>query len=318
MVKFIFKKIIYAMPTIVIVSILSFMIIYASPGDPVNMYIKPEMSQVDIRNLKVELGLDGNVLDQYIGWLKNILKGDLGNSLINHRSVSDQIIEKILPTISLMVISLILSLCVSIPLGLISGLNKNKFIDKFISIISYIGISIPGFWLGIMLISLFSLELGMLPSSGMRSLGVDSSLDLIKHFIMPVIVLSIGNIAVFTRYIRINAINQLEEEYVVTARAKGASEYRILFKHILKNCLIPIITIVGMNLSNLVTGSFIIESVFGWPGMGTLGMNAINSRDYPMIMGFTMLACIVLIIGNLIADVLYIFADPRIKGEAKL
>ncbi|WP_250675653.1 ABC transporter permease [Paraclostridium ghonii] len=318
MVKFIFKKIIYAMPTIVIVSILSFMIIYASPGDPVNMYIKPEMSQVDIRNLKVELGLDGNVLDQYIGWLKNILKGDLGNSLINHRSVSDQIIEKILPTISLMGISLILSLCVSIPLGLISGLNKNKFIDKFISIISYIGISIPGFWLGIMLISLFSLELGMLPSSGMRSLGVDSSLDLIKHFIMPVIVLSIGNIAVFTRYIRINAINQLEEEYVVTARAKGASEYRILFKHILKNCLIPIITIVGMNLSNLVTGSFIIESVFGWPGMGTLGMNAINSRDYPMIMGFTMLACIVLIIGNLIADVLYIFADPRIKEESKL
>lgn len=314
MVKFIFKKIIYAMPTIVIVSILSFMIIYASPGDPVNMYIKPEMSQVDIRNLKVELGLDGNVLDQYIGWLKNILKGDLGNSLINHRSVSEQIIEKILPTISLMGISLILSLCVSIPLGLISGLNKNKFIDKFISIISYIGISIPGFWLGIMLISLFSLELGILPSSGMRSLGVDSSLDLIKHFIMPIIVLSIGNIAVFTRYIRINAINQLEEEYVITARAKGASEYRILFKHILKNCLIPIITIVGMNLSNLVTGSFIIESVFGWPGMGTLGMNAINSRDYPMIMGFTMLACIVLIIGNLIADVLYIFADPRIKG----
>ncbi|GAA0711576.1 ABC transporter permease [Paraclostridium ghonii] len=318
MVKFILKKIIYAMPIIVIVSILSFMIIYASPGDPVNMYIKPEMSQADIRNLKVELGLDGNVVYQYIGWLKNILKGDLGNSLINHRSVSEQIIEKILPTISLMGISLILSLCVSIPLGLISGLNKNKFIDNFISITSYIGISIPGFWLGIMLISLFSLELGILPSSGMRTLGVDSSLDLIKHFIMPVIALSIGNIAVFTRYIRINTINQLEEEYVITARAKGASEYRILFKHILKNCLIPIITIAGMNLSNLVTGSFIIESVFGWPGMGTLGMNAINSRDYPMIMAFTMLACIVLIIGNLIADVLYVFADPRIKGEAKL
>ncbi|MGG2466616.1 ABC transporter permease [Paraclostridium bifermentans] len=316
--KFIIKKIVYSIPTIIIVSILSFMIMYAAPGDPLNMYIKPEMNQSDIANLKIELGLDGNVLDQYIGWLKNVLKGDLGNSLINHRSVSEQIIEKVPATISLMGISLIVSVFISIPLGLISGINKSKFIDNFISIISYIGISMPGFWLAIILISLLSLKLGVLPSSGMRTLGMDSSLDLIKHFIMPVTVLSFGNIAVFTRYIRINTINQLEEEYVITARAKGVSEYRILFKHIFKNCLIPVITIVGMNLSNLVTGSFIIESVFGWPGMGTLGMNSISARDYPMIMGFTMLSCILLITGNIVADILYIFADPRIKKETNL
>ena len=163
------------------------------------------------------------------------------------------------------------------------------------------------------LVVLFSLKLGILPTNGMRSTGESSVIDLLWHLILPSLTLSLGNTAVFTRYIRANTIGQLEEEYVLTAKSKGLKKMAILFKHVLKNCLLPVITIAGMNIVSLVTGSFIIESVFGWPGMGTLGMSAINSRDYPMIMGFTMLSCIILIIGNFVADILYGVADPRIK-----
>ena len=300
-------------PVVILVSIFSFMIVHLAPGDPINMYIREDMTEEDIEILKETLGLDGSVFDQYIGWAKNILKGNMGYSLINSRSVSEQIAEKLGATILLMGTSMLLSLCISIPLGLVAGLNKNKVIDNVISFFSYIGISIPSFWYGIMLIVVFSLKLGILPTNGMRSTGESSVIDLLWHLILPSLQLSLGNTAVFTRYIRANTIGQLEEEYVLTAKSKGLKKMAILFKHVLKNCLLPVITIAGMNIVSLVTGSFIIESVFGWPGMGTLGMSAINSRDYPMIMGFTMLSCIILIIGNFVADILYGVADPRIK-----
>ena len=161
---------------------------------------------------------------------------------------------------------------------------------------------------------MFSLLLKVLPSSGIHTIGDDSLLDLIRHLIMPSLVLSVGNVATFTRYIRSATISQLEEEYVLTAKAKGVSQRGILFSHVLKNCLLPLITLAGMRFSSLVTGSFIVESVFGWPGMGTLGMSAINSLNYPMIMGFTMLSCLLLVVGNLIADLLYYVADPRIRS----
>lgn len=311
--KFLLKRIVQTIPVVILVSIFSFLIIHLAPGDPMNMYVKPEMTEQEIDELRQELGLDGSVVQQYLGWVKNVLQGNMGNSLINHQPVARQIAEKLPATIGLMGISLILSLIISIPLGLLSGLKKNKLTDHIISLFSYIGISIPAFWFALMMIVVFSLKLRLLPSNGMRTVGVDTLWDLIKHVIMPSLVLSLGNTAVFTRYIRSNTITQLEEDYVLTAKAKGARRYRILICHVLKNCLLPVITISGMNLASLVTGSFIIESIFGWPGMGTLGMSAINSRDYPMIMGFTMLSCIILILGNFIADLLYGIADPRVK-----
>lgn len=311
--KFLLKRIVQTIPVVILVSIFSFLIIHLAPGDPMNMYVKPEMTEQEIDELRQELGLDGSVVQQYLGWVKNVLQGNMGNSLINHQPVARQIAEKLPATIGLMGISLILSLIISIPLGLLSGLKKNKLTDHIISLFSYIGISIPAFWFALMMIVVFSLKLRLLPSNGMRTVGVDTLWDLIKHVIMPSLVLSLGNTAVFTRYIRSNTITQLEEDYVLTAKAKGARRYRILICHVLKNCLLPVITITGMNLASLVTGSFIIESIFGWPGMGTLGMSAINSRDYPMIMGFTMLSCIILILGNFIADLLYGIADPRVK-----
>lgn len=315
--NYILKRIVQMIPVLILVSIFSFMIIHFAPGDPINMYIRPDMTEEEIEIIRQNLGLDGSIVEQYFAWLLNVCKGNFGNSVINHQPVATQIFNKLPATLLLMGTSFILSIVIAIPLGLVSGMKKNKLIDQIISIFSYIGISIPSFWFGLMLLVVFALNLRLFPVNGMRTTGVESVFDVIWHLVLPSIVLSVDNIAVFTRYIRSNTITQLEEEYVLTAKAKGVPKKRIMTGHVLKNCLLPIITIAGMNLASLVTGSFIIESVFGWPGMGTLGMSAINSRDYPMIMGFTMLSCLILIIGNLVADLLYSVADPRIKQGVK-
>ena len=315
MAKHIAKRLLQLIPVLLLVSIFSFLIIHFAPGDPLNMYIRPDMTQEEMDTLRANLGLDGTIVDQYLGWLNNVLHGNLGNSLTNSgQPVADRILEVLPNTILLMGTSLVLSFVISIPLGLIAGLKKNQWPDQVISFFSYIGISIPSFWFGLILIIVFSLVLKVLPSSGIHTIGDDSLLDLIRHLIMPSLVLSVGNVATFTRYIRSATISQLEEEYVLTAKAKGVSQRGILFSHVLKNCLLPLITLAGMRFSSLVTGSFIVESVFGWPGMGTLGMSAINSLNYPMIMGFTMLSCLLLVVGNLIADLLYYVADPRIRS----
>lgn len=315
--RYILKRIVQMIPVLILVSIFSFLIIHFAPGDPINMYVRQDMTQQEIEELRVSLGLNGSIVEQYFSWLGNICRGNFGNSLINHQPVINQIIEKLPATLLLMGTSFLLSILGAIPLGLWAGTKKNKAADQTISLFSYIGISVPSFWLALMLIVVFALKLHLLPSNGMRTVGSNSVLDILQHLILPSIVLSVGNMAVFTRYIRSNTISQLEEEYVLTAKSKGVPKRRIMTGHVLKNCLLPIITLAGMNLASLVTGSFIIESVFGWPGMGTLGMSAINSRDYPMIMAFTMFSCLILIIGNLVADLLYGVADPRIKQEVK-
>lgn len=316
--NYIIKRFSQMIIVLVMVSIFSFSIIYFAPGDPLYMYTTPsasnyKLSDEQMDSMRESLGLNGNAVEQYTSWAKKTLQGNWGLSLSNHQSVKKQVLDKLPNTVLLMGSALILSIIIAIPLGLIAGLYKNTWIDNIISGISYLGISLPAFWFGIILIIVFSLRLGLLPSSGMRTIGVNSVLDIIKHAILPVIVLSVNNMAVFVRYIRSNTINQLEEEYVLTAVSKGISKKQILFKHVLKNSLLPIITIVGMNFGKLVTGSFIVESVFGWPGIGTLGMTAINNRDYPMIMGITMLSCMILLLGNFLADIFYSVADPRIK-----
>ena len=209
--------------------------------------------------------------------------------------------------------ALFLSIVLAIPLGLWSGYRKNSWVDNAISSLSYIGMSIPSFWLGLVLVIVFTAKLHLLPSSGMNTVGVNTPWDTFLHMIMPCITLSLGNLATFIRYIRSSTIGELGEEYVLTAQAKGTKGSKILFHHVLKNTLLPIITLIGMNLATLVCGSFIIESVFGWPGIGTFAMEAIGKRDYPIIMAYVMLSGFILVIGNFAADMLYAFADPRIK-----
>ncbi len=316
--KFVLKRFLQMFLVWILVSIFSFSIIYFAPGDPLYIYMTPgatghKMTDEEMDRMRESLGLNGNVVEQYVSWAEKLVHGNLGISINNKQPVLDQILEKLPCTVGLMGSSLVLSLLIAIPLGLIAGTHKNKLVDNIISGLTYLGISVPAFWLGIVLIILFSMKLGLLPSSGMRTIGVNSAWDVIKHGILPAVVLGLNNMAVFVRYIRSNTITQMEEEYVQTAISKGISNRGIMYGQVLKNCMLPIITVVGSRFGTLVTGSFIIESVFAWPGLGTLGMSAINNRDYPMIMGITMFSCTILLLGNFLADILYGFADPRIK-----
>ncbi|TCZ67542.1 ABC transporter permease [Paenibacillus albiflavus] len=311
--KYVLRRILQAIPLLLFISIVSFALIKLAPGDPVNSFVTPNMKPEDIERIRVSLGLNEPVYMQYLYWLKNVLSGDLGYSLVNHRPVSTLIMERIPATLGLMGSALLLSLIIAIPLGLISAAKKNRLVDRIFSLLSYIGISIPGFWFAMMLIYLFAIELQWLPSMGMRTIGKDSVLDIIKHGILPCTVLCLMQVSVYMRYIRSNTISQLEEDYVQIQYAYGSTRGTVLVRHVLKNVLLPIITILGMSLSELIAGAFITETVFTWPGMGSLGITAIFGLDYPVIMGITMITSLFLVIGNLIADLLYGVVDPRIK-----
>lgn len=312
--KYILRRVLQAIPLLWFISVVSFALIKLAPGDPVNTFVTPNMSPEDIERIRHSLGLDEPVYMQYLIWLKNILMGNFGYSLSNHRPVLTLIVERLPATIGLMGSALLLSLIIAVPISMVAASRKNSLLDRGLSMISYIGISIPGFWFGIMLIYIFAVKLHWLPSMGMRTIGVDSVWDIIKHGILPCTVLCFMNVSVYSRYIRSQAISQLEEDYVQIQYAYGATKRGVLWRHVLKNVLLPIITILGMSFGNLIAGAFITESVFSWPGMGSLGISAIFGLDYPVIMGITMFSSLMLLIGNLVADILYSVVDPRIKS----
>ena len=312
--KYIISRVLFFIPLIFLVSVFSFLLVYLAPGDPAASYRTQDMTDEEYEQLKTELGYNDPAIVQYGRWLNQILHGDFGVSTSTKTKVLPLILQKLPATVGLMGASILFSLLVAIPLGMLAGYKEGTLADRCVSFLNYFGISIPSFWFAIMLMVVLSLNFKLLPSSGMRTTGVDTFWDLAKHAIMPVIVLSMSTISVYIRYVRSETIKQLKEDYVLCAIAKGASKGYILFHHVLKNCLLPIITLVGMNMGSLVSGAYVVESIFGWPGLGTTGMSAINSRDYNMIMGTTLLSCIVLILGNFLADLLYTVADPRIKA----
>lgn len=311
--KMIIRRFLEVLVVLLLVSILSFCIAYFAPGDAADTYIKQGMSEEQKDEIRAMMGLDKGLAEQYFGWLKMTLKGNLGVSIVDRRPVLPQILEKLPATVLLMGTSLLLAIIFSIILGLIAGYKKDSLFDRVVCGMTYIGMSIPTFWLGIVLIVVFSLKLDIFPTNGMRTTGVDSVADVLLHMILPVLTLCLGNMASFTQFIRSSTISELEEDYVLTALAKGTGKWKVLSRHILKNSLLPIITLTGMSLTSLVSGSFVIESVFGWPGIGTLAMSAIKTRDYSMIMAFTMISCAVLVMGNFLADILYMVVDPRVR-----
>lgn len=310
----IIKRLLNMIPMLFFITIISFILMHLAPGDPLQAYISPDMNVEDIERIRESLGLNDPIIVQYFKWLFNTIQGNLGYSMVNSKPVLDLILERLGPTILLSGSALAISIIISIPVGLISGYKKNSIIDNVLNVVSYIGISIPSFWFAMMLIYVFSIKLNIFPSVGMRTIGVDTTLDLINHLILPVTVLSFYNLSVYIRYIRSSTIEQLKQDYVTTQYAYGASTKDILFKHVLKNTLLPVITIFGMSLPSIFTGAFITETIFGWPGMGQLGVNAIFGYDYPVVMGITLFSSAMLIIGNLIADILYAMVDPRIKS----
>ncbi|WP_034455058.1 ABC transporter permease [Buttiauxella noackiae] len=309
------RRLAQLVPMLFFISLVSFLLVKLAPGDPVQAYITPRMSPEDIERIRHSLGLDKPMFMQYLLWLKNVLQGDLGYSLIYHRPVLTMIAERIPATLGLMGASLVLAMVLAIPLGLVAGAFKHRWLDHFLNMFAYIGISVPIFWFGILLITVFSVQLNWLPSMGMRTIGMeDSWLDVIRHGILPCIALSFYNLSNYVRYIRSNTITQLSADYVQTQLAYGATRRSILFRHVLKNVLLPVITLFGISFGELVVGAYVTESVFSWPGMGLLGIQSITSLDYPLIMAMIMLSSLMLIVGNLLADMLYRVADPRIKA----
>ncbi|MCE0845833.1 ABC transporter permease [Buttiauxella sp. A2-C1_F] len=309
------RRLAQLVPMLFFISLVSFLLVKLAPGDPVQAYITPRMSPEDIERIRHSMGLDKPMFMQYLLWLKNVLQGDLGYSLIYHRPVLTMIAERIPATLGLMGASLILAMVLAIPLGLVAGAFKHRWLDHFLNMFAYIGISVPIFWFGILLITVFSVQLNWLPSMGMRTIGMeDSWLDVVRHGILPCIALSFYNLSNYVRYIRSNTITQLSADYVQTQLAYGATRRSILFRHVLKNVLLPVITLFGISFGELVVGAYVTESVFSWPGMGLLGIQSITSLDYPLIMAMIMLSSAMLIVGNLLADMLYRVADPRIKA----
>ena len=313
MLKYCLKKIGQLAIVMLLISFFSFAIIDLAPGDISSMYLTPEMTEAERQLITEKLGLDKSMPEQYWGWLTEALQGNFGVSLSYNTPVAPMLLRRLPSTILLMGVSLLVSLALAIPLGLIAGYKKNTWADNLISSFAYFGMSIPSFYFGMLMIILFTATLHWLPSSGMHSVGVDTPLDTLQHMIMPVLTMALGTMASKIRYVRANTIGQLSEEYVLASKAKGCTPAQILRKHVLKNTLLPIITILGMNMASLVCGSFIIESVFGWPGVGSFAMEAIGKRDYPVIMAYIMLSGFILVVGNFVADILYSFADPRIK-----
>lgn len=299
--------------TMFIVSVICFILVKAAPGDPVLIYVEPNMSEQYIESLRESLGLNKPLYEQYFIWLIKILHGNFGNSLMNNRPVLSQILERLPATAILMGTSMVLGFLISVFLGLYAAKRKNGLFDKITSILCYAGISVPTFWFGILLIYVFSVNKRILPSIGMHSEGVTSFSDLLLHLIMPCAVLTFVNSAQYIQYLRSSTITELSSDYVMVQKAYGMKGSGILFRHVLKNAILPMITVLGMSVQSLVSGAIITEQVFAWPGIGQLAVTAVTQFDYPLIMGITMFTALLVVLGNLLADILYAVFDPRIR-----
>lgn len=313
MFKYIIKRILIAIPVLIGITIIDYAIMSLA-GSPLEMLAGPRVSEEALANKEILLGLDKPVFIQYFIWVKQLLQGNLGTSIKSYQSVATMIGSHIGPTLLLMGTSLIVGLAIAVPAGIFSAIHQYKKRDYAVVTLSFVGLSIPGFFLALMLIYLFTVRLGWLPSSGMTTLGTDGGfLDVVRHMIMPVTVLAVSIAGSNIRYVRSAMLEILQSDYLRTATAKGIGRKRVINKHALRNALIPIITVIGMQIPTLFGGSIIVEKIFSWPGLGLITMNSILSRDYPVIMGVCLLSAIVVLIGNLITDILYALVDPTIS-----
>ncbi|MTT32382.1 ABC transporter permease subunit [Terrilactibacillus sp. BCM23-1] len=314
MVTYIVKRIAQAIPLLVIISIISFALIQLAPYDAIDSITTPTMSHETIQLLKHKYGLDQPAYVQYFEWMKGTLSGNFGYSIVTHESISHDLLARIPNTMMLVIPAYLLALVIAITLGLIAGANKGRFLDKCIDSFSSIGIAVPTFWLAMVLIFLFGYRLGWFPILGTHSLGQEHSfVDLVHHLVLPCVTLMFAFLPELIRYVRSSTMGQLTEDYVLVQEAYGNSKGQILFKHVLRNVMLPIITNIGMTLPMLVTGAVITETVFGLAGIGPYFIKAIKGFDYPVVMAIMLLSSSLVIIGNLFSDILYSIIDPRIK-----
>lgn len=297
--QYLFRRLLQLIPLLIGVSLISFFVMHLAPGDPTSLFIDPNVNPQELARIRANWGLDQPIIVQYFYWLGNALRGNFGISYTTGLPVMKEIFERLPYTLILMGSSLSLTLIITIPLGVISAVRKGSWIDNGVTLLSFAGMAIPTFWLGLMLMLLFSVWLDWLPSVG--------------NIVLPLLTMTIGSLAGLTRYQRAAMLEVLNQDYIRTARAKGLPEKVVIYKHALRNALLPLITILGLSLPELFGGTFIIETIFAWPGMGRLGVQAIFQRNYPLIMGIVMFSAVLIILGNLLADLAYSLADPRIR-----
>lgn len=311
--KYILKRILIAIPVLIGITLIDYAIMCLA-GSPLEMLKGSRISDAALQAKEIAAGLDKPLIVQYFVWLWQILQGNLGYSMQSYEPVSAMIGSHIGPTLLLMGASLILSLLIAVPAGIYSAVKQYSKGDYAVVTASFIGSSIPSFFLALILIYIFTVKLGVLPSSGMNTLGMDGGVpDTIRHMILPVIVLAVSLAGSNIRYIRSSFLEILQQDYLRTAKAKGIGYKRVIWKHAMRNALLPIVTVIGMQIPMLFGGAVIIEQVFSWPGLGLMTMTAIMGRDYPVIMGVCLLSAVVVLISNLITDILYALVDPTIQ-----
>jgi peptide/nickel transport system permease protein len=322
MISYIVKRLLFMIPLLIGITIICFVVMHLAPGSPTDMetQMNPRVSAEMKERLRAMYDLDKPLHQQYLIWVNKLLVLDLGTSFSSdHRPVTDKILERLPITISLNILSLLLIMIIAIPIGVLSAVHHNSFFDRITSVFVFTGFAMPTFWLALLLMILFGVQLGWLPISGIRSLNYEylpagmAFLDLIKHLVMPVLLSAFGGLAGFSRYMRANMLEVIRQDYITTARAKGLPEWIVIYKHALRNALLPLVTILGLSVPGLIGGSVIFETIFAIPGMGQLFYMAVMSRDYPTVMGILFIGAVLTLLGNLLADISYALVDPRIR-----
>lgn len=332
MILYTLRRLLAIIPVVFLITLILFLLIHLAPGDPITLLMPEDATPEMIEEVRIRWGLDQPIWVQYFNYLSLVVTGDLGMSFKYGDPVVDVIFSRLPATAELAIIAMIIATIIAIPLGMWAGAHPNSAVDYTGGLFGFLGISMPSFWLGIMLILVLSGTLNLLPSSGRDNFGITDApitgfnvldgvlrlnggqvLDALKYLAMPALALGVNMAGMLMRVTRSSIIDVMHEDYIRTARAKGAPERRVLWFHGLKNALIPILTIVGLELGALLSGSVIIETIFAWPGIGSLLISSINARDYPLVIGTILIYTLIFVVINFVIDLLYPFLDPRVR-----
>lgn len=312
--KYLVQRLLGAIPLLIGVSLIIFAVLHLAPGSPLDVYAEnPAVTPEALENIRRNLGLDRPLPEQYVRWFSSFFRGDWGYSIRTNNPAFEDALSRLPATLWLSGSALVLALAMALPLGIVSATKRYTWIDHAATLFSFLGISTPVFWLALMVQLLFSVQLGWLPSAGITTIGDGSFLDRLRHLVLPASVLSLAFVAGWSRYIRSSMIEVLSLDYVRTARAKGLVERLVTYRHALKNALIPVVTVIALDLAMLFSGAVITETVFAWPGIGRLFIESMNGRDYPVLLGLMMFSSFGLILVNLLTDFLYVLLDPRVR-----
>jgi peptide/nickel transport system permease protein len=323
MVRYLLKRLLMMVPLALGITLITFTVIHLAPGEPVEMQVamNPKVSAQARQRMREFYGLDKPLHVQYGQWLTRLAKLDFGRSFApDNRKVMDKIRERIPVTLSLNIIALILEFGIAVPIGILAATRRDTPLDKAITVFVFTGFAVPTFWLALLLMYLFGVKLSWLPISGLHSLGSEGYgtfhwlLDMGRHLILPVSVATFGSLAGLSRYMRSTMLEVIGQDYITTARAKGLPEQVVIYRHALRNALLPVITLLGFSIPGLIGGSVIFETIYAIPGMGQLFYMGVMSRDYPLVMGILVIGACLTLVGNLLADIGYAFADPRIRN----